>query len=148
MGSETRRNPMLIISEDDDDDFFLIQKSLANAGLSGNILRFTDGETLMEFLLRHKDNAGDIQSMVILLDLNMPRKDGRETLKEIKTHPKLKRIPVIVLTTSSAEDDLVQSYDLGANAFARKPSSFEEFQQLVKMLGDHWTKAVALPPVK
>jgi CheY-like chemotaxis protein len=83
---------------------------------------------------------------VILLDLNMPRKDGREALQEIKSNPELRRIPVVVLTTSQAERDILQSYDLGVNAFVTKPVTFEGLANAIKVMGDFWFEIVRLPP--
>jgi CheY-like chemotaxis protein len=107
-----------------------------------------DGEELMDYLHRRGNFADPERSPfpgIILLDLNMPRKDGREALKEIKTDPALRKIPIIILTTSKAEEDILRSYDLGVNSFIRKPVQFEDFVEMVKILGRYWFEIVELP---
>jgi len=114
-----------------------------------NDLRFVnDGEELMDYLCRKGDFKNPEDSPrpgLILLDLNMPRKDGREALGEIKSDPDLRRIPVVVLTTSKAEEDILKSYDLGVNSFIVKPVSFEGLLEVVKALGKYWIQIVELP---
>ncbi len=83
---------------------------------------------------------------LILLDLNMPRKDGREALKEMKADPELRRIPIVVLTTSKAEEDILRSYDLGVNSYVTKPVTFKSLVELIKVLGQYWFEVVELPP--
>jgi CheY-like chemotaxis protein len=108
-----------------------------------------DGEELMDYLhrrgkfekLRNEPLPG-----LILLDLNMPRKDGREALKEIKADHNLRRIPIVVLTTSKAEEDIVRSYDLGVNSYVTKPVTFKSLVELIKVLGHYWFEVVELPP--
>jgi len=82
---------------------------------------------------------------LILLDLNMPRKDGREALKEIKANPQFRRIPIVVLTTSKAEEDILRSYDLGVNSYVTKPVTFKSLVELIKVLGQYWFEVVELP---
>jgi CheY-like chemotaxis protein len=104
---------------------------------------------LMDYLLRHGEYAGLGDSPYpgfILLDLNMPRKDGRTALKEIKANPILQRIPIIVLTTSKAEEDIVRTYNLGVNSFICKPVTFESLVEIVKTVGRYWIEIVSLPP--
>ena len=106
-----------------------------------------DGEELMEYL-RHEggySKEGPPQPSLILLDLNMPRKDGREALREIKSDPKLRHIPVVVLTTSRAEDDVVRSYQYGVNSFITKPVTFQGLVEAMKALGRYWFEVVELP---
>ncbi len=116
-----------------------------------NPLHFVkDGEELFEFL-RNEGEYSDILKYpkpgIILLDLNMPRMDGREALKTIKSIPELKKIPVIVLTTSREEEDMFKTYDLGANSFIRKPVEFEAFLETIRALGKYWLEIVELPVV-
>jgi len=114
-----------------------------------NDLRFVnDGEELMDYLCRKGDFKNPEDSPrpgMILLDLNMPRKDGREALREIKADPDLRSIPIVVLTTSKAEEDIVRSYDLGVNSFITKPVTFEGLVEVVKTLGKYWFEIVELP---
>jgi CheY-like chemotaxis protein len=108
-----------------------------------------DGEELMEYLRRqgrYVDQKDAPLPGLILLDLNMPRKDGREALKEIKADPELRRIPIVVLTTSKAEEDILRTYDLGVNSYVTKPVTFKSLVELVKVLGRYWFEVVELPP--
>lgn len=141
--------PIVILMADDDADDRLLTKRAMEASRVINELRFVeDGEELMDYLLRrgqYADAESSPRPGLVLLDLNMPRKDGREALQEIKQHPALHRIPVVVLTTSKAEEDIFRSYDLGANSFITKPVTFERLVQLMKTLGDYWIEFVELP---
>jgi len=120
---------------------------LQEAGLEARRLEeVPDGEALLQALLGEGAGAAGMRPDLVLLDLNMPRKDGREALAEIKRHPELRRIPVIVLTTSSAEEDVLRSYDDGANSYIRKPVTFEGLVQAMRTLGLYWFDTVALPP--
>lgn len=114
-----------------------------------NEIRFVvDGEDLMDYLLCRGVYAGAIQAPrpgLILLDLNMPKMDGREALKEIKAHPELRRIPIVVLTTSAAEEDIYRSYDLGVNSFITKPVSFSSLANVMKAITKYWFEIVELP---
>jgi len=132
-----------LIAEDDEDDYLLTLEALKDAGVDNEVHWVRDGEALMEFLNRDENTASPVG--LILLDLNMPRKDGREALREIKNHPRHRRLPVIVLTTSQAEADVAQSYDLGVNSFIRKPSRFHELVEVFRELGHYWFKTVTLP---
>lgn len=137
---------LFVVSEDDDDDFFMIEKAIEHEVLNNfQIKRVEDGEELIEFLNSQLNVKKPPQPIVVLLDLNMPKKDGRQALREIKANEKLKKIPILVLTTSEAKDDVYQAYQLGANAYFIKPSSFKEFQQMLQTLGNHWFKFARLP---
>lgn len=145
----TPRVPIVILlAEDDDEDLELTLDALKESRL-GNDLRVTrDGEELMEYLLhegRFGNGADSPTPGLILLDLNMPRKDGREALAEIKSNPKLRTIPVIVLTTSKTEEDIVRSYDLGVNSFITKPVTFSGLADAMKVLSRYWFEIVELP---
>lgn len=137
----------ILLAEDDPDDRMLTTRALERNGLALSVRTVSDGEELMDYL--HERGAytdGDSpKPALILLDLNMPRKDGREALAEIKTHPDLKRIPVVVLTTSEAEQDIRQSYDLGVNAFVSKPVTFEKLSEAIELMGRFWLEVVKLP---
>ncbi len=113
-----------------------------------NCMRFVeDGQELMDYLRREGRFAREEAPTpgLILLDLNMPRKDGRQALQEIKSDPALRRIPVVVLTTSKAEEDILRTYDLGANSFIAKPVTFERLVEIVRTLGLYWFNIVQLP---
>ncbi len=143
------KGPMkILLVEDDDDDYLLIQKAFQEADLCYALCRVRDGEKLMDYLLSRGDFYDESlypRPILILLDLNMPRKDGREALKEIKSHPKLHKIPVIILTTSKNESDVVCCYELGANSFIRKPTDFHNLVGVVKIIKHYWLETVILP---
>lgn len=137
----------ILMADDDDDDFLLTKKALAESKLANTLVRVEDGEELMDYLKQRGKykNTEVLRPGMILLDLNMPRKDGRETLKEIKSDPELKDIPVIIFTTSKAEEDIFRSYQLGSNSFITKPVTFEKLVRVISALGVYWFKIVKLP---
>jgi len=139
----------VLVADDDEDDCLLIREAFAEHQ-THCVLRFVhDGEQLLDYLLcKPPFDDGEINPVpdLILLDLNMPRMGGREALSSIKQHPRLRRIPVVVLTTSSASEDVLASYQDGANSFITKPASFSELTCLVDMLADYWLDLVNLPP--
>ncbi len=140
---------VILLAEDDPDDRLLTVRALKQNRLANAIMWVEDGEELMDYLHRRGKYAGNGAAPrpgLILLDLNMPRMDGREALQAIKADPDLRRIPVVVLTTSQAELDILQSYDLGVNAFVTKPVTFEGLATAIKVLGDFWFEIVKLPP--
>lgn len=137
------RPSAFLLAEDDEDDYLLTLEALKDAGVPNAVHWVRDGEALMDFLGRGE--TVDPPIGLIILDLNMPRKDGREALREIKCHPLHRRIPVIVLTTSQAESDIAQSYDLGVNSFIRKPGRFSELVEVFRELSHYWFKTVTLP---
>ncbi len=146
---KTRRSVVILVADDDPEDCLLIKEAFKE-GLWVNGLRFVeDGEELMEYLRhqgKYQDPSCSPRPGIILLDLNMPRKDGREALAEIKTDPALKGIPVVVLTTSRDEEDISRSYHLGANSFIIKPVTFTGLVEAVKSLDKYWFEVVELPP--
>jgi len=137
----------ILMADDDDDDFLLTQKALKESKLANTLTRVKDGEELIDYLKRRGDYEGQNlpRPGMILLDLNMPRKDGREALKEIKDDAELRDIPVIVFTTSKAEEDIYRSYHLGSNSFITKPVTFEKLIKVISALGMYWFKIVELP---
>jgi CheY-like chemotaxis protein len=138
---------VILMADDDDDDFLLTKKALKESKLLNTLVRVKDGEELLEYLQRKGDYA-DVATLrpgVILLDLNMPRKDGREALREIKSDPNLNDIPVVVFTTSKAEEDIYRSYQLGVNSFITKPVTFDNLLRVMTALGKYWFEIVELP---
>lgn len=138
---------VILMADDDDDDFVLTQKALRESKLLNKLVRVRDGEELLDYLLARGEYEGQEVERpgVILLDLNMPRKDGREALKEIKSHPNLNDIPVVVFTTSKAEEDIYRSYKLGVNSFITKPVTFDNLISVMTSLGKYWFEIVELP---
>jgi len=145
-----RRVPItILIADDDPEDRMLMEEAFVESRLANDLRFVEDGEQLMDYLSRSGRYADPMSSPrpgVILLDLNMPRKDGREALREIKSDPGLRQIPIVVLTTSRAEEDIFRSYDLGVNSFVTKPVTFAAMVDLMKTLGKYWFEIVALPP--
>jgi CheY-like chemotaxis protein len=140
---------LILMADDDADDRLLAADALAEARLNNELRFVEDGEELMDYLNRRgrwSAPGAAPRPGLILLDLNMPRKDGREALREIKAHPELRRIPVVVLTTSRAEEDVLRSYDLGASSFISKPVTFEGLVAAMKALGRYYIEIVELPP--
>lgn len=139
---------VILMADDDDDDYLLTQKALTRSKLLNTLCRVRDGEELMDYLYSRGSYAeGQTcgRPGVILLDLNMPKKDGREALREIKSDPLLRDIPVVVFTTSKAEEDIYKSYQLGVNSFITKPVTFDGLIKVVQTLGRYWFEIVELP---
>jgi CheY-like chemotaxis protein len=145
-----RRAPItILIADDDPEDRMLVEDAFIESRLANDLRFVEDGEQLMDYLCRrgrYTDPTNAPRPGVILLDLNMPRKDGREALREIKADPKLRQIPIVVLTTSRAEEDVFRSYDLGVNSFVTKPVTFAAMVELMRTLGKYWFEIVELPP--
>lgn len=140
---------LILLAEDDEDDFLLTRSALEEAHVLNDLRRVADGEELLAYLRHQPPFEGDGLSprpSLILLDLNMPRKDGREALREIKGDPELRQIPIVVLTTSRSEEDVLRSYDLGVNSFVKKPVSFEGLVEALRVLGRYWFEIVELAP--
>lgn len=142
------RGIVILCAEDDDDDRLLIREAWEEGRLANELRFVNDGEELMEYL-QHRgawsDPASAPRPGLILLDLNMPRKDGREALEEIRGDPDLRRIPVVVLTTSKAEEDILRSYDLGVNSFITKPVTFDSMVETLQTVGRYWFEIVEIP---
>ena len=139
----------IIIADDDSDDRMLIDDAFQESRLANPLVFVEDGEQLLQ-CLRGEGNfangsAGQRKPGLILLDLNMPKMDGRTALAQLKADPELRRIPVIVLTTSKAEEDVFRTYDLGVNSFITKPVSFEALVDVVRTLNHYWIEIVQLP---
>ena len=145
--TELKKDPIVILmADDDDDDYLLTKKALAESKLLNTLIRVSDGEELLDYLNERGDyKEGTVRPGVILLDLNMPRKDGREALKEIKSNSKLQNIPIVIFTTSKAEEVIYRSYQLGSNSFITKPVTFENLIAVMKTLGAYWFEIVELP---
>ena len=138
----------ILMADDDPDDRLLAERALHEYRLKNGIRFVEDGEELMDYLYHRGKYAAPGSSPVpglILLDLNMPRKDGREALAEIKRDPVLHSIPVVILTTSKAEEDIVRAYDLGVNSHITKPVTFQGLAEIMKTLSIYWFEIVKLP---
>ena len=135
----TKHQPVVILMADDDaDDRLLCQQALAESRVLNDLRFVEDGEQLLDYLYRRNafaDPASSPRPGLILLDLNMPRMDGREALRIIKADPALRKIPVVIMTTSQAEEDIDRSYDYGANSFVTKPVTFERLVELMQTMG-------------
>jgi CheY-like chemotaxis protein len=138
----------LLIAEDDPEDRMLCRDAFAESRLVNDLRFVGDGEELLDYLHRRGVYAPPEKAPrpgLILLDLNMPKKDGRDALLEIKQDPHLRQIPVVVLTTSQAEEDIFRSYDLGVSSFITKPVSFDGLVEVMRAMGRYWFDIVELP---
>lgn len=136
----------ILLAEDNPGDVKLTRKALDQGRLVNNLHVVNDGVETMAFLRNDGEFADSPRPDLVLLDLNMPRKDGREVLEEIKADEDLRRIPVVVLTSSEAEEDVVKSYELHANAYLTKPVDFDGFLDVIDTLEQFWLEVVKLPP--
>lgn len=138
----------ILVADDDEDDRMLIEDAFVESKLTNGLKFVNDGIELMEYL-RHEGKFEDADQSprpgLILLDLNMPRMDGREALSALKEDPALRKIPVVVLTTSRAEEDILRTYDLGVSSYISKPVSFDGLVEVVKVLSAYWIQIVELP---
>lgn len=142
------RGISILIADDDADDRMLIEDAFVECCLSNPRDYVEDGQDLIHYLRaegKHSDRDPLQLPGLILLDLNMPRMDGRTALAQLKADPRLRRIPVIVLTTSKAEEDILRTYDLGVNSFISKPVKFDGLIKVVRALNDYWIEVVQLP---
>ncbi len=138
----------ILMADDDEDDCMLIREALVESRVACELHVVTDGEELTDYLYhrgKYANPASFPRPDLILLDLNMPKKDGREALREIKADAQLKQIPVVVLTTSSAEEEINHTYNLGANSFIVKPLTFAALVEVMKTIGKYWFEIVELP---
>jgi CheY-like chemotaxis protein len=152
MSAETTRKAQnaitIMIADDDADDRMLIEDAFRESRLGNKLAFAEDGEDLLDYLRGKGRHAGrDAKDLpgLILLDLNMPRMDGRTALAQLKADPVLRRIPVIVLTTSKAEEDILRTYDLGVSSFIAKPVTFDRLVDVVRTLNHYWIEIVELP---
>ncbi len=135
----------ILLVEDNPGDVMLVEEALSDSKVRNRLHVVSDGEQAMEFVRREGTHAGAPRPDLILLDLNLPKKSGREVLREVKTHPDLKSIPVIVLTSSKSDDDVVKSYELHANAYILKPVDFHQFMKIMRAIEDFWFVTAKLP---
>ncbi len=145
---DTAKPITILMADDDEDDRLMTKEALEESKVANDIRFVTDGEELLDYLYRrgkYSDPEKSPRPGLILLDLNMPRKDGREALREIKADPDLRQIPVVILTTSKDEEDIIRSYDLGVNSFITKPVSFEGLVYVINTLAQYWFQIVQLP---
>lgn len=138
----------VLLVEDDEDDVLLTQEALKDSKVIVSMAVAPDGDDALKRLRRQPPFEDAPIPDLILLDLNLPRVSGREVLKELKADPVLKKIPVVVLTTSAADTDILKCYDLGANCYITKPVDFEQFQRIIKVIDEFWLTIVKLPRVE
>jgi CheY-like chemotaxis protein len=146
---ERKHSVVILMADDDEDDRLMAREAFSEVKLLNDFHTVEDGEELMDYLRRtgkYADPNSSPRPGLILLDLNMPKKDGRQALKEIKADPGLRTIPIVVLTTSKAEEDILRSYDLGVNSFIIKPVTFDQLVDIMKTLTKYWFEIVELPP--
>lgn len=136
----------ILLVEDDPGDVELTREGLAEGKMPAQLHTVDDGIKALRFLRREQPYGDAVRPDIILLDLNLPRMDGRETLKEIKADARLRSIPVVVLTTSEAEIDILTCYDLGASCYIAKPVGFDEFMKVIRSLEEFWFTVVKMPP--
>lgn len=148
--ADSSKSAVILLADDDPDDLEMTRRALAKSNCVAEIFTVRDGEELLDFL-HHRGNfappARSPTPALILLDLNMPKMDGREALAQIKADKALHRIPVVVMTTSTAEQDIVRAYELGSNSFISKPITLAELVDVMKVLGQYWFQVVKLPQV-
>lgn len=146
MGNRVTGEPIeILLVEDNPADVRLMQEGLKDAKLYNSINVVYDGVEALAFLRKEGDYANSPRPDLILLDLNLPRKDGREVLQEIKSDKQLRQIPVVVLTCSEAEEDIIKAYNSHANCYVTKPADFDQFVKVVKSIEDFWFTIVRLP---
>lgn len=144
-GEKGEKHKMIFLIEDNKADIRLIQEALKNSSVPHKVVTVRDGIDAMAYLRKEGEYANASRPDLILLDLNLPKKDGREVLAEIKTDPVLKRIPVVVLTTSKNEDDIIESYNLHVNCYITKSRNLNQLFQMVKSIEEFWLSTVTLP---
>jgi chemotaxis family two-component system response regulator Rcp1 len=136
----------ILLIEDSPADVLLTREAFEESRIFNTIHVAEDGVQAMDFLYKRGDYASAPRPNLILLDLNLPRKNGREVLAEIKADPELKSIPIVVLTTSNADEDILKAYDLNANCYVVKPMGFDNFMQAMQSIRHFWFSIVTLPP--
>lgn len=146
--AKPRKPITILMADDDEEDLLLAKTALEACRLANDLHCVRNGEELLDYLYRrgeYAELASSPRPGLILLDLNMPRKDGREALQEIKTDPELRSIPIVILTTSKAEEDIYRTYNLGANSYITKPVTFNSLVETMQSLGRYWFEIVDLP---
>jgi len=149
MSDPIKRPITILMADDDPDDRRLTQEAFEESHLMNDLRFVEDGEELLDYLNRrgkYTDPASAPWPAILLLDLNMPRKDGREALEELKRDPRFRGIRVVIMTTSKAEEDVIRSYNLSAASYITKPVTFERLVEVVRTLGKYWLEIVELPP--
>ncbi|MGF1496488.1 MAG: response regulator [Elainellaceae cyanobacterium] len=139
----------VLVADDNEDDWFLIERAFAKNRIANPSYWVKDGDELLDFLLQRGDYSDPEQAPrpgLVLLDLNMPGKDGRAALQEIREHPDLRHLPVVALTASGERREVIEAYELGVNSFLVKPDTFDQLSELVRCLNRYWFEAVQLPP--
>ena len=136
----------VLLVEDDPGDVLMTQEAFADYKIANKLTVVSNGEDAIAYMRKQGRFAGVTTPDLVLLDLNLPRRNGREVLRDVKEDPDLRRIPVVVLTTSEAEEDVLAAYDLHANAYVRKPVDFEQFVAAVRAIDDFFITVVRLPP--
>jgi CheY-like chemotaxis protein len=141
-------SPVILMADDDEEDRMMTREAFAETRFQNNFYTVKDGEELMDYLYRRNEYADPKDAPtpgLILLDLNMPKKDGREALNEIKGNPLFRSIPVVILTTSNTDEDILRTYTIGVNSFVTKPAAFGELVELARDLTKYWFEVVQLP---
>lgn len=144
-GPDGKQPVQILLVEDNPNDVELTRKALESGRILTNLTVASDGREALEYLTREADDADSTRPDIILLDLEMPKMDGKELLKELDEDPALASIPVVVLTTSEAERDVVESYELNANAYLTKPVGYDDFQEVIRQFERFWFEVVKLP---
>jgi CheY-like chemotaxis protein len=146
MSADAVRPIKVLLVEDDDDDVRLVREALETGQVRNRLTVLSDGADALAYLRGEGEHAGSPRPDLVLLDLNLPGRDGRQVLADIKADPELRRIPVVVLTGSQADEDVVRSYDLHANAYVSKPGDFNIFVEIIRKIDDFFVTVVRLPP--
>jgi CheY-like chemotaxis protein len=140
---------VILLAEDDPGDQELTRRALEQSRIRNELYIVEDGEEALDYLLRrgkYEDPISSPKPDLMLLDLNMPKMDGKQLLEQMRADPNLRRIPVVALTTSKQENDIIRTYDLGANSYIVKPVDMDQFVNAIKVLKDYWFQIVVLPP--
>jgi len=143
--NESRKMAPVLMAEDDADDRMLVEKAFLENRVANPLVTVANGAELLDYLYKKGKYFEAVHPCFIILDLNMPKMDGREALKIIKDDEKLRKIPVVIMTTSKAEEDVLVSYAVGANSYITKPMTFEGLVKMIKTLKDYWLEIVELP---
>lgn len=149
MGEFNGKPAVILLAEDDPGDQELTRRALEQSRIRNELYIVEDGEEALNYLLRrgkYEDPASSPKPDLMLLDLNMPKMDGKQLLEQMRADPNLRRIPVVALTTSKQENDIIRTYDLGANSYIVKPVDMDQFVNAIKVLKDYWFQIVVLPP--